>query len=77
MVGQIENSILCYTAGLDILVRLAKYLAEAHVQALEFDEAKELFQMALNIHKKNGAPASLEGAVDRSLMTLICDSKGD
>nr|CAN71457.1 hypothetical protein VITISV_036421 [Vitis vinifera] len=33
--------------------------------------------MALNIHKKNGTPASLEEAADRRLMALICDSKGD
>lgn len=88
MIGQIENSILCYTAGLEIQRQVlgemdsrfgetCRYLAEAHVQALQFDEAKKLCQMALNIHKKNGTPASLEEAADRRLMALICDSKGD
>ena len=33
--------------------------------------------MALNIHKKNGTPASPEGAADRRLMALICGIKGD
>ena len=33
--------------------------------------------MALNIHKKNGTPASPEGVADRRLMALICGIKGD
>ena len=46
MLGQIENSILCYTAGLEIQRQVlgetnpqvgetCRYVAEAHVQALE------------------------------------------
>ncbi|BBH00407.1 Tetratricopeptide repeat-like superfamily protein, partial [Prunus dulcis] len=54
-----------------------RYVAEAHVQALQFDEAEKLCQMALEIHRENGSPASLEEAADRRLMGLICDSKGD
>lgn len=88
MIGQIENSILCYTAGLEIQRQVlgemdsrvgetCRYLAEAYVQSLQFDEAEKLCQMALNVHKKNGTPASLEEAADRRLMALICDSKGD
>ncbi|GFZ17472.1 tetratricopeptide repeat (TPR)-like superfamily protein [Actinidia rufa] len=53
------------------------YLAEAHVQALQFDEAEKYCQMALDIHKENGSPASLEEAADRRLMGLICETKGD
>ncbi|KAM0055552.1 putative tetratricopeptide-like helical domain superfamily [Helianthus debilis subsp. tardiflorus] len=87
MLGNIENSTLCYTAGLEIQRQVlgetdarfgetCRYVAEAHVQAMRFDEAKRLCQMALDIHK-SGSPASLEEAADRRLMGLICDSMGD
>ncbi|XP_059639798.1 protein KINESIN LIGHT CHAIN-RELATED 2 [Cornus florida] len=88
MLGQIENSLLCYTAGLEIqrqvlgekdsrLGETCRYVAEAHIQALQFDEAEKLCQMALEIHRENSSPASPEEAADRRLMGLICDSKGD
>lgn len=88
MLGQLENSILCYTAGLEIQRQVlgetdprvgetCRYLAEANVQALQFDEADKLCQMALDIHKENGSLASIEEAADRRLLGLICDSKGD
>nr|XP_043634705.1 protein KINESIN LIGHT CHAIN-RELATED 2-like [Erigeron canadensis] len=88
MLGYIENSILCYTAGLGIQRQVlgvndprfgetCRYVAEAHVQALEFDEAKKLCQMALEIHKANGSTASVEEAADRRLMGLVCDAKGE
>ncbi|XP_050225978.1 protein KINESIN LIGHT CHAIN-RELATED 2 [Mercurialis annua] len=88
MLGQIENSILCYTAGLEIqkqflgeldqrIGETCRYVAEAYVQALQFDEAEKLCQMALDIHSKKGGPASLEEAADRRLMGLICEAKGD
>lgn len=88
MMGQIENSLLFYAAGLEIQGQVlgetdprfgetCRYVAEAHVQALQFDEAEKLCQMALDIHRGNGAPASIEEAADRRLMGLICDSKGD
>ncbi|KAL4568376.1 hypothetical protein LXL04_023987 [Taraxacum kok-saghyz] len=84
MLGNIENSILCYTAGLEIQRQVlgesdsrfgetCRYVAEAHVQGMQFDEAKRLCQMALDIHK-NG---SVEEAADRRLMGLICESMGD
>ncbi|XP_059451560.1 protein KINESIN LIGHT CHAIN-RELATED 2 [Corylus avellana] len=88
MLGQIENCILFYTAGMEIqkqvlgetdprLGETCRYVAEANVQALQFDEAEKLCQMGLDIHKENGSPASLEEAADRRLMGLICDAKGD
>lgn len=88
MMGQIENSLLFYTAGLEIQRQVlgekdprfgetCRYVAEAHVQALQFDEAEKLCQMALRIHRENGSPASLEEAADRRLLGLICDSKGN
>lgn len=88
MLGQLENSIACYTTGLEVqkealggidprVGETCRYLAEAHVQALQLDEAERLCQMALDIHRENGSPASLEEAADRRLMGLICETKGD
>ncbi|GKC13406.1 kinesin light chain-related 2-like protein [Tanacetum coccineum] len=88
MQGNIEKSILCYKAGLEIQKHIlgeqdarfgetCRYVAEAHVQAMKFDEAKRLCKMAIEIHGKNGTSNSLEEAADRRLMGLICDSKGD
>ncbi|XP_043706016.1 protein KINESIN LIGHT CHAIN-RELATED 3-like [Telopea speciosissima] len=88
MVGQLENSIMSYTTGLEIQKQVLGeldprvgetcwYLSEAHVQALQFDEAEKLCQMALDIHRQNGQLASLEEAADRRLMGLICETKGD
>ncbi|KAI4326707.1 hypothetical protein MLD38_031992 [Melastoma candidum] len=88
MLGRLESSIQCYTEGLEIqkqalgetdprVGETCRYLAEARVQALQFDEAQKLCQMALDIHKENGKPASLEEAADRRLMGLICETKGD
>ncbi|KAL6552971.1 hypothetical protein OROGR_006813 [Orobanche gracilis] len=88
MLGQIENSILFYTAGLEIqrqvlgendprFAETCRYIAEAYVQALQFDEAEKLCLTALNIHKENEKSASTEEAADRRLLGLICESKGD
>ncbi|KAM6569951.1 hypothetical protein CsatB_017936 [Cannabis sativa] len=88
MLGMLENSLMCYSKGLEIQKQMlgetdprvgetCRYLAEAHVQALQFDEAEKLCQMALNIHRENGAPASPEEAADRRLMGLIYETKGD
>ncbi|KAK1359518.1 Tetratricopeptide TPR-1 [Heracleum sosnowskyi] len=88
MLGLIENSILCYAAGLEIqeqvlgekdlrLGETCRYVAEAHVQMLQFAEAEKLCQKALDIHRESDSSASLEEAADRRLMGLISDSKGD
>ncbi|KAE9467387.1 hypothetical protein C3L33_00706, partial [Rhododendron williamsianum] len=88
MLGRLQNSIESYMTGLEIQRQIlgetdprvgetCRYLAEAQVQALQFDEAKKYCQMALDIHKENGSPASLEEAADRRLMGLICETKGD
>ncbi|XP_018434549.2 protein KINESIN LIGHT CHAIN-RELATED 3 [Raphanus sativus] len=87
-VGQLENSISCYTEGLKIQTKVlgdndprvgetCRYLAEALLQALRFDEAEKVCQTALTIHRENGSPASLAEAADRRLMGLICETKGD
>jgi tetratricopeptide (TPR) repeat protein len=88
MLGQVENSTNCYSTGLEVQKKVlgetdprvgetCRYLAEAHVQALQFDDAQMVCQMALDIHRENGSPASLEEAADRRLMGLICETKGD
>ncbi|XP_073016877.1 protein KINESIN LIGHT CHAIN-RELATED 3-like [Primulina eburnea] len=88
MLGQFENSISCYTNGLDFQRQVlgdndprvgetCRYLAEAHMQAMQFNEAQKLCQMALDTHSESGLPASLEEAADRRLMGMICESKGD
>ncbi|KAK4272097.1 hypothetical protein QN277_020696 [Acacia crassicarpa] len=88
MMGHMENSIFFYTQGLKIQTQslgetdprlgdTCRYVAEAHFEALQFEEAKYLCQKALDIHRKNRHTASLEEALDRRLLGLICDSKGD
>ncbi|KAG8635028.1 hypothetical protein MANES_17G118750v8 [Manihot esculenta] len=88
MLGQTENSILCYTAGLEIQRQVlgdtdprvgetCRYVAEGHVQALQFDEAEKLCQVSLDIHREKGGPASLEEEADRRLMGLISEAKGE
>ncbi|KAM7267894.1 hypothetical protein ACFE04_010060 [Oxalis oulophora] len=88
MLGQMENSILFYTAGLEIQRQVlgdmnhrvgetCRYVAEAYVQAFQFDEAEKICQMALDIHKQSGSHSSIEEAADRRLMGLICESTGN
>ncbi|KAL4279441.1 hypothetical protein GQ457_03G012290 [Hibiscus cannabinus] len=88
MLGQLENSISCYRTGFEVQKQVlgetdprvgetCRYMAEAHMQALQFDEAQRLCQMALDIHRENGRTASLEEATDRRLMGLICETKGE
>ncbi|KAK4754778.1 hypothetical protein SAY87_008535 [Trapa incisa] len=85
MMGQMENAVLCYTAGLEIQRQFLgekdkrvgatlRYVAEAHLQALQFDEARKLCNMALDIHRES---SSLEEAADRRLMGLIHESMGN
>ncbi|CAK9169271.1 unnamed protein product [Ilex paraguariensis] len=88
MLGQLDRSIECYKEGLKIQIealgdtdpRVAetcRYLAEAYVQSMQFDEAENLCKRTLEIHRVHSLPASLEEAADRRLMALICDAKGD
>ncbi|KAF2315195.1 hypothetical protein GH714_038394 [Hevea brasiliensis] len=86
MLGQLDRSISCYESGLKIQIeafgvldpRVAEtYLAEAYVQAMQFDEAEKLCKKILEIHRNHSPPASLEEAIDRRLMALVCEAKGD
>jgi len=87
MMGQLEKSIKCYTAGLEVQRKVlgvtdprvgetCRYVAEANFQALQFEEAERMCQIALDIHRENGSPSSLEEAADRRLMGLICEADG-
>ncbi|CAD6257646.1 unnamed protein product [Miscanthus lutarioriparius] len=87
MLGRMDESIACYGKGLEIqmaalgerdprVAETCRYLTEANVQALQFDEAEKLCREALEIHREHSAPASLEEASDRRLMALILDAKG-
>ncbi|KAI3981145.1 hypothetical protein MKX01_032285 [Papaver californicum] len=86
MMGQLENSIECYKMGLEIQKQILgetdpkvgetyRYIAEAHIQALQFDDAEKFCRMALENHRKNGS-SSIEEAADRRLMGLILGTKG-
>ncbi|CAK8579375.1 unnamed protein product [Lathyrus sativus] len=88
MLGQVDKSISCYDKGLQIQIQTlgetdprvgetCRYLAEANVQAMQFDKAEELSNKTLEIHRAHSEPASLEEAADRRLMALICEAKGD
>lgn len=88
MLGQVDRSISCYEEGLKIQIEAlgdtdprvgetCRYLAEAHVQAMQFDRAEELCKKTLEIHHVHSEPASLEEAADRRLLALVCEAKGD
>ncbi|CAJ2664374.1 unnamed protein product [Trifolium pratense] len=88
MLGQLEKSIICYNKGLEVqklvlgeidprVGETCRYVAEANFQALQFDEAERLCQVALDIHRENGSPSTLEEAADRRLMGLICETNGN
>ncbi|KAL5792210.1 hypothetical protein ACOSP7_000804 [Xanthoceras sorbifolium] len=86
--GLLDRSVSCYESGLNTQIealgdsdpRVAetcRYLAEAHVQAMQFEEAENLCKKILEIHKEHSAPASPEEAADRRLMALVYEAKGD
>lgn len=88
MIGQLQRSVKCYSTGLRVqmealgksdprVAETCRYLAEAHVQAMQFDEAENFCKKALEIHREHSSPASLPEAADRRLMALICDARGD
>ncbi|CAA6665570.1 unnamed protein product [Spirodela intermedia] len=73
MMGQLENSIACYSS----VGETCRFLAEVHLQALQLDEAKELCRTAMDIHRESGEEPPLEETADRRLMALISQVKGD
>ncbi|KAJ7945074.1 Protein KINESIN LIGHT CHAIN-RELATED 3 [Quillaja saponaria] len=88
MLGLVDRSIACYEEGLKIQIEAlgetdprvgetCRYLAEANVQAMQFDKAEDLCKRTLEIHRAHSEPASLEEAADRRLMALVCEAKGE
>ncbi|WVZ16486.1 hypothetical protein V8G54_009468 [Vigna mungo] len=88
MIGQLDRAISCYESGLKIqmdvlgesdprIAETCRYLAEAHVQAMQFEQAEKFCKKTLEIHREHCSPASLTEATDRRLMALICEAKGD
>ncbi|KAJ6723110.1 KINESIN LIGHT CHAIN-LIKE PROTEIN [Salix koriyanagi] len=88
MMGRVDRSISSYESGLKIQIETlgdfdlrvtetCRYLAEAYVQAMQFDDAEKLCQRSLEIHREYDSPTSLEEAGDRRLMALIYEAKGD
>ena len=88
IMSQMEKAITFYKTALHIQTNVlgakdprvgetCRYVAEAYIQAFEFDEAENLCKMALNIRQVNGCPSSIKEAADRRLLGLIYDSKGD
>ncbi|KAL8139508.1 hypothetical protein V2J09_005529 [Rumex salicifolius] len=88
VMGNHDSSIFLYKAALEIQKEVlgekdarfgetCRYVAQAYVQSLQFEEAERLCQMALETHKEPRSAISIEEAADRRLMGLICDSKGD
>lgn len=86
--GQYENALNSYAAGLEIqkqvlgtmdpqVAETCQYIAEAHLQAMQFSEAEELCAHALKIHSEHGTKGTLKEASDRRLMALILAGKGD
>lgn len=86
--GQYENALNSYAAGLEIqkqvlgtmdpqVAETCQYIAEAHLQAMQFMEAEELCAHALTIHAEHSNKGTLQEASDRRLMALILAGKGD
>ncbi|GLJ19477.1 hypothetical protein SUGI_0351700 [Cryptomeria japonica] len=88
LVGQYENALNSYHAGLEIqklvlgvmdpqVSETCRYIAESHLQVMQFAEAEELCDQALNIHGECNTTGTLQEAADRRLMALILSGKGD
>lgn len=88
MLGQQGSALTAYHRAYDIQTMIVGdmdpqvgetciYLAEAHLQALQFEEAAEFCNHALVIHREHRKPGSLEEATDRRLMALILGGKGE
>ncbi|XP_039025233.1 protein KINESIN LIGHT CHAIN-RELATED 1-like [Hibiscus syriacus] len=88
ILGQLDQSIKFYDsvwriqieAHGDLDARVAetcRYLAEANVQATQFDEAENLCRKALEIHNEHCALTSLEDVADHQLMALVYEAKAD
>lgn len=87
-VGKLAPSLQSYHRALDIqksilgefdtrVAETCTYIAEAHVQALEFLEARELCEHALVIHTEHCEPGSVDEASDHRLLAIIYSAQGE
>ncbi|KAL3691737.1 hypothetical protein R1sor_005388 [Riccia sorocarpa] len=88
LMGKHQLSLASYHAGLQIqknslgeldprVGETCRYIAEAHLQAMQFDEAQELCELALKIHQEKSTGGTVEEAADRRLMAMVCSGKED
>ncbi|KAG0616157.1 hypothetical protein M758_5G094400 [Ceratodon purpureus] len=88
VVGKLAPSLQSYHRALDIqksilgefdsrVAETCTYIAEAHVQALEFAEARELCEHALVIHTEHCEPGSVDEAADHRLLAIIYSAQGE
>lgn len=89
MGGKLAPSLEAYHRALEIqksflgefdprVAETCLYIAEAHMQALEFAEAKELCEYSLAVHTKgNNDPGSVEEATDHRLLAIIYSAQGE
>ncbi|KAG6557807.1 hypothetical protein Mapa_000574 [Marchantia paleacea] len=88
LMGKHQLSLFSYHAGLQVqkhalgeldhrVAETCRYVAEAHLQAMQFEEAGELCELALRIHQEKSSAGSVEEAADRRLMALVCSGKED
>ena len=77
--GQIENSLLLYSVGLDIqrqalrdadprLGETHRYVAEANVQALNFDEAERICRASLELRSPEDKDAAASNIGRKSIL---------
>lgn len=88
MVGKLSSSLKHYHQALDIqksnlgefdprVAETCIYVAEVHIQALEFAEAKELCEHSLLIHTKHCESGAVEEAADHRLLAIILSAQGE
>lgn len=88
MLGQYENALKSYHEGLRIqkqalgdkdcrVADTCRYIAESHLQVMQFTEAEELCEYAQKIHIEQCGTDSEEEGLDRKLMAIILSGNGD
>lgn len=88
MLGQYENALKSYHEGLRIQKQVlgdmdrrvadtCRYIAESHLQVMQFAEAEELCEHAQKIHTEQCGAGSAEEGLDRKLMAIILSGNGD
>ncbi|XP_002970481.2 protein KINESIN LIGHT CHAIN-RELATED 1 [Selaginella moellendorffii] len=88
LVGKHEMALASYHNALDVqkqvlgdmdprVAETCRYLSEAHLQVMQFDEAQQLCKHVLDIHSQHSPAGSVDEAIDRKLMALIHAGKGE